>query len=75
MDKILALMNPFLKKELASVLYLHNSLEDFYKFVPKDILPMEYGGPEPDGIQQRGIYARKFLIQVIYLSILNTTCI
>ncbi|XP_017848799.1 alpha-tocopherol transfer protein-like [Drosophila busckii] len=45
MDKILALMNPFMKKELTSILYLHNDLQDFYKFVPQQMLPKDYGGP------------------------------
>lgn len=54
MDKILALMNPFMKKELLNILHLHNNLEDFYKFVPKDILPKDYNGPEKEMIDLRG---------------------
>lgn len=45
MDKILALMNPFMKKELTSILYLHSDINEFYKFVPQDMLPKDYGGP------------------------------
>lgn len=45
MDKIMALMNPFMKKELTSILYLHNDINEFYKFVPQDMLPQDYGGP------------------------------
>ncbi|KAH8357436.1 hypothetical protein KR084_006783 [Drosophila pseudotakahashii] len=44
MDKILALMTPFMKKELTTVLHMHSDLKEFYKFVPKKMLPKEYGG-------------------------------
>ncbi|XP_044261175.1 alpha-tocopherol transfer protein-like [Tribolium madens] len=44
MDKILALMKPFMKKELLNMLYLHNTVDDLAKFVPKECLPQEYGG-------------------------------
>ncbi|XP_037812411.1 clavesin-2 [Lucilia sericata] len=59
MDKILALMNPFMKKELLSILHLHNTLEDFYKFVPKEILPQDYNGPEPDMLNMKEVYYQK----------------
>jgi len=44
MDKILALMTPFMKKELTTVLHVHSDMKEFYKFVPKEMLPNEYGG-------------------------------
>lgn len=44
MDKILAIMTPFMKKELTSVLHVHSDLNDFFKFVPKQMLPKDYGG-------------------------------
>lgn len=44
MDKILALMTPFMKKELTTVLHMHSDLKEFYKFVPQEMLPKEYGG-------------------------------
>lgn len=44
MDKILALMRPFMKKELMDVLQLHGNLDSFDKYVPRDMLPNECGG-------------------------------
>lgn len=47
-DKILAMMRPFLKKELMDVLHLHtDNFETLYPFVPKKCLPKEYGGDSP----------------------------
>uniref|UniRef100_A0A1B0B368 CRAL-TRIO domain-containing protein n=1 Tax=Glossina palpalis gambiensis TaxID=67801 RepID=A0A1B0B368_9MUSC len=55
MDKILALMYPFMKKELVDMLYVHSNLDEFYKFVPKNILPGEIGGEKLESAQLREI--------------------
>ncbi|XP_018328062.1 alpha-tocopherol transfer protein-like [Agrilus planipennis] len=45
MDKIMALMRPFMRKELLSVFHLHtNGMESLYNFVPQECLPKDYGG-------------------------------
>lgn len=45
MDKVLALLRPFMKKELMDMMQLHPSLETFLdKQVPKSMMPEEYGG-------------------------------
>lgn len=45
MDKVLAMMRPFMKKELMDVMYLHPTMDTFLdKHVPRSIMPNEYGG-------------------------------
>uniref|UniRef100_A0A1A9X1J5 CRAL-TRIO domain-containing protein n=1 Tax=Glossina brevipalpis TaxID=37001 RepID=A0A1A9X1J5_9MUSC len=46
LDKILALLTPFMKKEWHDLLHAHNNLEDYFQYVPLDLMPKEYGGPE-----------------------------
>uniref|UniRef100_A0A1A9X1J2 CRAL-TRIO domain-containing protein n=1 Tax=Glossina brevipalpis TaxID=37001 RepID=A0A1A9X1J2_9MUSC len=59
MDKILALMYPFMKKDLLDILYIHSKLDEFYKFVPQNILPKELGGEELESVQLREIFYDK----------------
>lgn len=45
MDKVLAMMKPFMKKELLDCMHLHSSMDTFLdKCVPKTMMPNEYGG-------------------------------
>ncbi|XP_067615419.1 alpha-tocopherol transfer protein-like [Eurosta solidaginis] len=59
MDRILALMTPFMKKELTSVLYVHSNIDDFFKHVPQSIMPKEYGGEEAECSQLKEIFYKK----------------
>ncbi|XP_058829855.1 alpha-tocopherol transfer protein-like isoform X1 [Topomyia yanbarensis] len=44
MDTILALLKPFMKKELLDILYLHTSNEQMLQYIGKDCLPKDCGG-------------------------------
>ncbi|KAK9754081.1 CRAL/TRIO domain [Popillia japonica] len=45
MDKLMALLKPFMKKELLSCLKLYtNNFDELYKTIPRDCFPDEYGG-------------------------------
>lgn len=45
MDKIISMVRPFTKKELLDTIHIHTSLDSFLdKFVPKSMMPDEYGG-------------------------------
>ncbi|XP_019869255.2 alpha-tocopherol transfer protein [Aethina tumida] len=43
-DTIIGWVKPFLKEKIRERIHVHSNLESLYKFVPKDILPAEYGG-------------------------------
>lgn len=43
-DTIVNFVKPFLKEKIRERIHLHSNLEDLYKFVPKEMLPTEYGG-------------------------------
>lgn len=44
MDKILALVKPFINKEMFQKLIIHTNNENLYKYIPKEAMPIEYGG-------------------------------
>lgn len=45
MDRIMGFMRPFMKTEVAKMINFHPpGLEKLHQFIPKDILPQEYGG-------------------------------
>ncbi|XP_051863310.1 alpha-tocopherol transfer protein-like [Drosophila nasuta] len=61
MDKIMALMTPFMKKELTSILYMHSDLNEFFKFVPQKMLPKDYGGPLEEMCVAKELYNQKLM--------------
>lgn len=43
-DTIVNFVKPFLKEKIRERIHIHSSMEDLYKYVPKAMLPSEYGG-------------------------------
>ncbi|XKL64437.1 hypothetical protein PGB90_004523 [Kerria lacca] len=43
-DTIINFVKPILKEKLRERIYVHQDLNSLYEYVPKDILPEEYGG-------------------------------
>ena len=41
---VMTIVKPFLSPALSEVIHVHTSIETLYEFVPKNILPEEYGG-------------------------------
>ncbi|XP_011313166.1 alpha-tocopherol transfer protein [Fopius arisanus] len=48
MEVILAMMKPFMKKELLDILHIHTNNDTVAKFFPLDLLPNESGGKSGD---------------------------
>ncbi|KAJ3618113.1 hypothetical protein MTP99_006144 [Tenebrio molitor] len=47
-DTLIGMAKPFMKKELVDMLNFHDeSMETLYKYVPKEIMPKDYGGEGP----------------------------
>ncbi|XP_032691515.1 alpha-tocopherol transfer protein-like isoform X1 [Odontomachus brunneus] len=43
-DTILNFVKPFLKEKVRERIFMHSNINTLYEYVPKDILPTEYGG-------------------------------
>ncbi|XP_070509751.1 alpha-tocopherol transfer protein-like [Chironomus tepperi] len=43
-NKFMSFVKPFLGKQVRDTLICHSSLDSLYTYIPKDILPVDYGG-------------------------------
>ncbi|VVC37057.1 Cellular retinaldehyde binding/alpha-tocopherol transport,CRAL/TRIO, N-terminal domain,CRAL-TRIO lipid [Cinara cedri] len=43
-DTIINFVKPFLKEKIRNRIHVHSNVETLYEYVPKDMLPEEYGG-------------------------------
>jgi hypothetical protein len=44
--RLFTIFKTFIKQELLDVFHFHNSMESLYEFVPREYLPVEWGGTE-----------------------------
>lgn len=44
MDSLVNFVKPFLKEKIRNRIFLHSNIDELYKYVPKSMLPSEYGG-------------------------------
>ncbi|XP_013184162.1 alpha-tocopherol transfer protein [Amyelois transitella] len=43
-ERFINFVKPFLKEKIRNRIYIHKDTKDLYKYIPQDILPVEYGG-------------------------------
>lgn len=43
-ERFVNFVKPFLKEKIRKRIYIHKELKDLYKYVPREMLPEEYGG-------------------------------
>lgn len=43
-DTIVNWVKPFLKEKIRNRIYVHSNMEKLYEYIPKEMLPEEYGG-------------------------------
>uniref|UniRef100_A0A6P7GM15 Alpha-tocopherol transfer protein-like n=1 Tax=Diabrotica virgifera virgifera TaxID=50390 RepID=A0A6P7GM15_DIAVI len=58
-EKVIKLCKTLFNKKLGEKIFVHNSIEDIYKIVPKEILPKEYGGNEKSLQELNDIWLKK----------------
>ncbi|XP_050353686.1 alpha-tocopherol transfer protein-like [Nymphalis io] len=46
-EKIVYILKSVLKEKIMNRIYIHNSYEELYEAIPKEVLPQEYGGDLP----------------------------
>lgn len=58
--KMFTLFKPFMKKETLDVFHFHQNFESLHEHVPKELLPVEFGGnPEISIEDVRELYLKK----------------
>lgn len=59
-DKLVFLVRPFINARLFKTLKIHRSgsLESLYEYVPKELLPSDYGGTQPSMSYMKEFYSK-----------------
>ncbi|XP_072393923.1 alpha-tocopherol transfer protein-like isoform X2 [Diabrotica undecimpunctata] len=58
-DKMVQLCKILLAKALSEKIFIHKSIEDLHKFIPKEVLPKEYGGTQKTLSELNGAWLKK----------------
>lgn len=60
MDRIMSLVKPFTRKEVSGMMYYHPPGDpSFYDFVPKELMPKDYGGDQASCAELKNVWRKK----------------
>ncbi|CAH1108292.1 unnamed protein product [Psylliodes chrysocephalus] len=59
-DKIITLFKTFLPKKLQERIFIHKTIEDLCRCVPRELLPCDYGGNEKSMAEIEDLWKKKF---------------
>lgn len=59
--RLLSIMKPFMKKEVIDSIKVHTNLEDLYDYIPRELLPNEFGGTAGNLSDLRDEWVKKLL--------------
>lgn len=61
MDTLYSIIKPFINPEVAAMINFHlPGSETIYKFIPKELLPVEYGGSETSIVELKAKCVKRF---------------
>ncbi|XP_026275283.1 alpha-tocopherol transfer protein-like [Frankliniella occidentalis] len=62
MDKIMTLVKPLTRREVSSMIHYHPPGDpSFYDFVPKELMPKDYGGDQPSCAELKEVWRKKVI--------------
>lgn len=53
-DRVLAMIKPFIKAEILALVHVHPKMDTFHKFIPKKLMPKDYDGDAPSNKELHG---------------------
>ncbi|CAH1108293.1 unnamed protein product [Psylliodes chrysocephalus] len=59
-DKIITVFKTFLPKKLQERIFIHKTIEDLLRCIPRDILPCDYGGFQKSMAEIEDLWKKKF---------------
>ncbi|KAJ1528056.1 hypothetical protein ONE63_007975 [Megalurothrips usitatus] len=62
MDKVMTLIRPLTRREVSSMIHYHPPGDtSFYDFVPKELMPKDYGGDQPSCAELKEMWRKKVI--------------